>query len=211
MKRFWEIEECHAPKSVQGDVEIYCEKHFKETHSRTENGRYVVKMPIDPDFEIKLGQSKQIAIRKLNGLHKRLVLTPELLALYKNFMREYGALNHMEEVQDEIEPPTNYYIPHHSIYKPSSKTTKLRVVFNASIPTNTGYSLNSLLLNGGVVQDELFNIILRFRTHKIAFIADVEKMFRQILIHPEQRDLQRIVWKENMHNEIRTFRLNTIT
>ena len=67
-----------------------------------------------------------------------------------------------------------------------------------------------MLLNRGVVQDELFKIILRFRTHKIAFIADVEKIFRQILIHPKQRDLQRIVWKESMHDEIRIYRLNTI-
>ena len=73
MKLFSEIKEFQAPNSVQGDVKIYCEKHFKETHSRTENGRYVVKMPINPDFETKLGQSKQIAILKLNGLHKRLV------------------------------------------------------------------------------------------------------------------------------------------
>lgn len=211
MKRFWEIEECQERNSIQGDVERYCEKHFKDTHSRTEAGRYVVKMPMDPDYENQLGQSKQIAIRKLNALHKRLMLTPELFSLYKNFMREYETLNHMEEVKEAVEPNTTYYIPHHSVYKPLSKTTKLRVVFNASIPTTTGCSLNSLLLNGGVVQDELFNIILRFRTHKIAFIADVEKMFRQILVHPDQRNLQRILWKENMHDKIKTFKLNTIT
>ena len=61
------------------------------------------------------------------------------------------------------------------------------------------------------MQDELFNVIFCFRTQKIAFIANVEKMFCQILFHPEQRDLQRIVQKENMHEEMRTFKLNTLT
>ena len=76
MKHFWEIEECHTLNSVQGDMEICCEKHFKETHSWIENGRYVIKMLNNLDLENKLGQSKQIAICKLNGLHKRLMLTP---------------------------------------------------------------------------------------------------------------------------------------
>ena len=54
MKRVWEIEECLALNFVLEDVEIYCEKYFKETHLRTENGHYVTKMPIDPHFENKL-------------------------------------------------------------------------------------------------------------------------------------------------------------
>ena len=61
------------------------------------------------------------------------------------------------------------------------------------------------------MQDELFNVLLCSRTYKIAFIADVEKMFRQILIHSEQRDLQRIFREENMYDEMRIFRLNAVT
>lgn len=162
-----------------------------------------MKMPIKQDYEQRLGQSKELAIRKLNSLHRRLALAPELLLLYKEFMKEYESLGHMEIVKESHEPNTCYYIPQHCVYRPHAKNTKLRVVFSASMPTTTGYSLNSLLLNGSISQDELFSIILRLRTHKFVFIADVEKMFRQILIHPEQRDLQRIVWKENMQDEIK--------
>ncbi|GBN03545.1 hypothetical protein AVEN_146664-1 [Araneus ventricosus] len=70
------------------------------------------------------------------------------------------------------------------------------VVFDASAKTTTDQSLNSILLNGGSIQDALFSLVTRFRTHIYAFTADIQKMYRQILVEPSQRDLQRIVWKE---------------
>ena len=58
----------------------------------------------------------------------------------------------------------------------------MRVVFNVSQSTTTGESLNSIQLNVGVIQDELFAIILRFRMHRFAFTADIREMYRMILI-----------------------------
>lgn len=42
-------------------------------------------------------------------------------------------------------------------------------------------------------------------------IADIEKMYRQILITGEHRDVQRIVWRENEHLPIQHYALNTVT
>lgn len=36
-------------------------------------------------------------------------------------------------------------------------------------------------------------------------------MYRQILVHPDDRDLQRILWRHNAANEVREYRLNTVT
>lgn len=44
--------------------------------------------------------------------------------------------------QNAICNMTQYYIPHHGVYKESSLTTKLRVVFNFSSPSSNGISLN---------------------------------------------------------------------
>ncbi|KAK2577645.1 hypothetical protein KPH14_012903, partial [Odynerus spinipes] len=41
-----------------------------------------------------------------------------------------------------------YYLPHHGVLKPSSTTTKLRVVFNGSSPTSSGRSINDLMHTG---------------------------------------------------------------
>lgn len=130
--------------------------------------------------------------------------------LYSDFMEEYEKLDHMERVIEDALPCNNYYLPHHGVYKAEKATTPLRVVFNASSPSSNGISLNDILLKGDVVEN-IFDLILRFRTHKYAFTADIKKMFRQILVSPSQRDFLRILWiDENTKNPI-TFRLKTVT
>ncbi|GFV42059.1 integrase catalytic domain-containing protein [Trichonephila clavipes] len=155
-------------------------------------------------------QSKDIALKKLNSLWNRLKREPNYLKLYRDFLKEYKELGHMQEV-DEREECGMYFIPHLGVYRSDKKTSKLRVVFNASSATTNGYSLNSLQYNGGVAQNDLFSIMVRFRKHIFAFIADVQKMYRMIWINPDQRKLQRILWRENMDEPIKTFELSTVT
>jgi hypothetical protein len=92
-----------------------------------------------------------------------------------------------------------------------STTTKFRVVFDASAKTTNGKSLNDIMMVGPIIQDSLVNIIMKFRTHKIAMTADIEKMFRQVLIHPDDQEYQHIVWRESPDHPIRHFRLATVT
>ncbi|GFX67978.1 DUF1758 domain-containing protein [Trichonephila clavipes] len=131
--------------------------------------------------------------------------------LYKEFMNEYELLGHMEEIKNETLDKINYYIPHHSVYKPEKTSTPLRVVFDASAKTTSGFSLNSILLNGGIIQQDLFSIVSRFRKHEYAFSADIKKMYRQILVDPNQRDLQRIMWKTSADAPVKTYKLSTVT
>ncbi|GFU11072.1 integrase catalytic domain-containing protein [Trichonephila clavipes] len=91
--------------------------------------------------------------------------------LYKECMSEYELLGHMEKIKDEALDKINYYIPHHSVYKPEKASTPLIVVFDASAKTTSGFSLNSILLNGGIIQQDLFSIVSRFRKHESAFSA----------------------------------------
>jgi len=56
-----------------------------------------------------------------------------------------------------------------------------------------GTSLNAKLMAGLNLQKDLFQIILRFRSHEYVITSDIKKMFRQVLIHPENRALQHIL------------------
>ncbi|GFX18867.1 integrase catalytic domain-containing protein [Trichonephila clavipes] len=192
------------------DTEVsLCEDHFVRTHRRNCEGRYVVSMALNKDPSC-LGNSKDIAIRRLNSLWKRLSRDSRYLSLYVEFLKEYEELGHLERVVESSEPPTHYYIPHHGVLRPEKLTTKLRIVFNGSSPTTTGISLNDILLKGEVKED-VFETISRFRRHKFAFTTDIQKMYRQILINPDQQDLQRIIWKHGLDAEILTYRLKTVT
>ncbi|XP_076384394.1 uncharacterized protein LOC143263022 [Megalopta genalis] len=92
----------------------------------------------------------------------------------------------------------------------SSDTTKLRVVFDGSAITSTGFSLNDTLHIGPKIQDDLFYILLRFRIHQYVITGDIEKMYRQFLVRPEDRRYQRILWRDT-DNCVKTYELNTVT
>ncbi|GFS56081.1 integrase catalytic domain-containing protein [Trichonephila clavipes] len=208
LKKFWEIEGVDIESKVDTEVSL-CEDHFVRTHRRNCEGRYVVSMALNKDPSC-LGNSKDIAIRRLNSLWKRLSRDSSYSSLYAEFLKEYEELGHLERVVESSETPTHYYIPHHGVLRPEKLTTKLRIVFNGSSPTTTGISLNDILLKGEVKED-VFETISRFRRHKFAFTTDIQKMYRQILKNPDQQDLQRIIWKHGLDAEILTYRLKTVT
>jgi len=103
-------------------------------------------------------------------------------------------MGHMEEVTNRQAPiQKEFDLPHHPVLKTSNLTTKLRVVFDASAKSTFGLSLNDVLMCDSTVQKELFAILVRFRKHQFVLMVDVEKMFRQVNIRKEDRDMQRIV------------------
>ncbi|GFX36241.1 uncharacterized protein TNCV_2065791 [Trichonephila clavipes] len=84
-------------------------------------------------------------------------------------LEDYERLGHMKELTNETEPEITYYATHHGIYRPEKSTTKLRVVFNCSSLTDNGISLNDIQYNGGVIQEDLYAQMLRFRTYTESF------------------------------------------
>lgn len=100
-------------------------------------------------------------------------------------------------VRDTSINDTGYFLPHHAVTNDNSSTTRLRVVFDGSSKTDTGHSLNDVLLKGPTIQEDLLNILTRFRTYKYAISADMSKIYRQILVTPEHRKYQKILWRKD--------------
>jgi hypothetical protein len=209
LKRFWEVEGVED-KLTKSKENILCEEHFVRTHRRGVDGKYVVTMPLKENPTC-LGQSRDIALKKLRSLWTRLSKDKHYLNLYRDFLNEYKNLGHMREVVEENLPEVAYYATHHGVYKPERNSTKLRVVFNCSSPTTNGTSLNSLQYNGGVIQEDLFSLMVGFRRHIFALTADVKMMYRMILLDPSQHCLQRILWSDNPDEPPKTFELLTVT
>ncbi|XP_062699648.1 uncharacterized protein LOC134284654, partial [Aedes albopictus] len=89
-----------------------------------------------------LGDSYETASKCLDKLLIALTKDPLKREQYFSFMSEYRSLGHMEEVSEDDR--SGYYIPHHAVYKVTSSTTKIRVVFDASARTTTGVALNDI-------------------------------------------------------------------
>ncbi|XP_026745831.1 uncharacterized protein LOC113507176 [Trichoplusia ni] len=130
--------------------------------------------------------------------------------MYDAFMSEYELLGHMTQFKPSDTDPTGYYIPHHGVLREQSTTTKLRVVFNASCPTSSGISSNDIQMVGPTIQDDLLAILLRFRQYKYVLSGDVQMMYRCVDVHPSDRHLQRILWRDNS-SQVQVYKLNTVT
>ncbi|XP_055387124.1 uncharacterized protein LOC129615784 [Condylostylus longicornis] len=214
--RFWELEE-KPEHTIFTEEELLCERHFSETFRRLEEGRYQVDLPFIPDERpVSLGSSRHIAIARLFGMEKQFSKNEVLKDNYNKCIAEYLDMNHMEQVnsmelKNQRQQIISNYLSHHGVIKESSSTTKLRVVFDASRPTSNGSSLNGKTLKGPVIQDDLSTLLLRFRKYKIAFTADLEKMYRQIRIAPQHADYQRVVWRDSPSQSIRDYKLTTVT
>ena len=216
LKRFWEIEEVPVTR-VSSQEDNFCEKLYTDTTYRQPDGKYVVKLPFKEQFSesISLGASKNAAFGQFNRMEKNLEKNQEHQQKYSEILQEYLDLGHMEPCSSqeikENDKYFSYYLPHHAVLRPESKTTKVRIVFNASKKTKNGTSLNDVLHSGPVLQADLVMVILNWRFYKYVFNGDIEKMYRQILVADEDKQFQRILFRKNTNQPVEDFELKTVT
>lgn len=213
IEQLWELENqaTENKNTFLSPEEQFCERHYMENTTRSGDGKFIVKLPLKKSREA-LGDSKNNALRRFYSLEKRLEKTPAIKQQYHDFMEEYISLGHMRETtEDDETPKTTFYLPHHAVVKADSATTKLRVVFDASAKSDSGLSLNDIMMVGPTLQPDLFTILIRFRMYKIAITADVEKMYRMIKVHVDDVNLQRILWRHDPSEPIKSYNLLTVT
>lgn len=209
LKKFWEIEEIPLSATIKSLEDEKCEKHFEETHYRSEDGRFVVNLPF-VDGAKEIGETRAMALRRFGYLERRFVRDRQLCQEYVDVMRELQALNHMKKAAP-IGGKEHYYMPHHPVIKPLRTTTKIRVVMDASAKSSNGVSLNDNLHTGPRLQQDLLRLLIRYRSHRVAVGSDIEKMFRQIWVAEDHRRYQRILWRESPGEPIEEYELTTVT
>ena len=72
-------------------------------------------------------------------------------------------------------------------------------------------SLNDVLLTGLALHTDVTSVLIRWRLYRYVYGADIAKIYRQILIHPDDRKYQRILWRHFSNDCISIFNLNTDT
>lgn len=214
MQRFWSLEEVPNNKILSED-DVLAEQLFKDSTRILENGRFQVDFPLkSANAHSKLGESFRSAEKRFYSLERKLHRDKQLFQEYKTFIDEYVNLNHARYIPLQLKNENNehkYFIPHHCIVRNDKTTTRLRVVFDASMKTTSGYSLNDITLKGYQTQPDLFDILLRFRTFDFVLVVDIEKMFRQIVINPSRTFLQNILWRDDPKKELKCIELTVLS
>ena len=127
-------------------------------------------------------------------------------------IHQYLSLGHAEPVPTAAaDPDRKFYLPMHAVFKDSSSSTKLRVVFDGSATTTSGLSLNNALLVGPQLQPTLGNILIKFLAYPVALNADISKMYREVLLSPQDKDLHRFLWRATQDLPVTEYRMTRVT
>ena len=208
MARFWDAEQVDTGPVPHTPVEDQVQLHYSNTTSYcSDSRRYTVTLPRNSDVPA-LGESAMS--RYISN--ERSILRRNIWGQFQAVVQSYLDLGHAEPISPtETLPEIHYYLPMHSVAKHTSTSTKLRVVFDGSATTSNGISLNQSLLVGPTLHPTLGSILIKFRSYPIAITSDISKMYREVALAPEDKDLHRFLWRAKPEDPIQDFRMTRVT
>ena len=174
------------------------------------DGHYQIKLPFRDDRP-KLPNNRYQAVIRAQWQKKKMMRSEEYRDNYTAFMQKLLSKGYAQKVPaEEIKKDAVFYLPHHGVYHPKKK--KLRVVFDCSAKYD-GVSLNDMLLQGPDLTNSLIGTLIRFREEPVAFTSDIEGMFYQIKVPPEQHDFLRFLWwpRGNINRPMDQYRMTVHT
>ena len=118
VERFWKIEDVPSPNLHLSLGDSQAVDHFKDTHSRDNDGRYIVRLPRhQPPLE--LGCSRDQAVRRFQQNYKSLDKKGKW-EQFRDAVDEYATLQHAEEVTAASLTKAEaecFYMPMHGVTK----------------------------------------------------------------------------------------------
>ena len=209
--KLWDLDFVGISHIEEPPEDLRSKTHFEST-VKYDDGRYWVELPFKDNCPF-LPTNFRLALGQMNNQVKKFRTQPELLTCYNNIIKDHLKSDFIEVVNNPQVTPQTHYLPHHAVAKQSS-TTPLRIVYNCSAKlSKTAASLNDCLLTGPSLTDKLISCLIKFRTQKFAYIADIEKAFLQVGLQEHHRDFTRFLWPDDPFDDaspIKTYRFTSV-
>ena len=199
MKQFLRLEDIDMNRSSKKGMSVEDQEALKGMKGsvRVVEGHYEIGMLWKSDNPW-MPDNKQMAEARLQSLKRKLKRDEGFHRKYREFMNNLisrGYARKLTEEEAARRSRRTWYLPHHGVFHPQ-KQDKIRVVFDAASLHN-GVSLNNQLHQGPDLTNSLLGVLLRFRQYPIALVADIEGMFNQVKVPPEDADALRFLWWED--------------
>jgi hypothetical protein len=155
------------------------------------DGHY--QLPIPWRDKVEVPNNMMVAMSRLKSLQINLAKRG-LTRQYSDEIDKLCEKGYAEKIpsDDVITSGKVWYLPHQAVVS-DKKPGKLRVVYDCS-SKYLGQSLNDKCLQGPDLTNKLLHVLLRFRNHSYALTADIEAMYYQVLVAPEDVDCLRFLW-----------------
>ena len=172
------------------------ESHFEDTLERLSDGRYQVRWPWKEGTISSIPTNEALARSRLAACERSLKKRGRLEE-YDDAIQKYLDEEHAEKAPTVPDGPV-HLLSHQAVYKKS----KVRVVFDAA--AGQPCALNGYISPGPNLIADLTGMLIRFRFKQVGLVADLEKAFLQVALHPSDRDVTRFLWKERASDSVPT-------
>ena len=147
-------------------------------------------------------QAERMLQSQLKGIAKRPGCKEDIFRAH-NKLRDKGYVVAIEDLPDDIKnivvsSEGKYYIPWSVVYKVGSISSPSRIVFNASMKTKSGHSLNSILAKGMNKLPRILHLLNQFGLHRTGFSCDISMAYNSVRLLPEFITFQRYLWAEGL-------------
>ena len=160
-----------------------------------ENGRYCVAVPWKDD-KPELPDTKPMAMSRLRSTERNLKKNSRVAGEYQATIQAYVEKGYLRKVpSDEPLPANVWYLPHFPVVRMDKTTTKVRIVLDCAAKCNA-ISLNDMIHAGPKLQQDLFNVLVRFRRNPVGIACDIKEMYLQIEIEEQDRSHFRLLWRD---------------
>ncbi|XP_059091770.1 uncharacterized protein LOC131887232 [Tigriopus californicus] len=187
----------------------YALKLIKETTKKLpDEAGYEVALPWVPGIP-KPKNNRSLALKRFEGLERRFQRDSNFKKAYAKAMGTYLSQGYAKLIEqpNELDHSSQAFLPHHGVWKKCG--VKIRIVFDSAAKYE-GRSLNDCLLTGPSLQNDIFDIMIRFREGDVAVAGDIEAMFSRVRLLEGDARYHRFLWRENESDPIRTYQMTGV-
>ncbi|GFT79890.1 integrase catalytic domain-containing protein, partial [Nephila pilipes] len=199
LEAFWQLENLGIEK-VNENLNCKDNKILQQPEENIQfrDGRYVVKLPWKDNLKESLDNNYEIAHERFSKLCHKFKSDQSLYTEYKNVIDSYVEQNIVERVPNSnVVGGAEFYLPHRAVIRHDRVSSKLRIVFDASSHKRGKFSLNDSLHIDPNLYPDLFELLLSFRKHPIAFTVDIKQAFLNVELDYSDKNVTKFFWTDN--------------
>ena len=191
VEQFWKLESSGIYEQERGmSTEDRRVLELWDKYVSFSDEHYTLPIPFK-NPALKLPDNQQMAEKRLSSLKRKLLKNYDLHRKYMDGMNDLLEKGYAVPVPKKDVHRNDgkvWYFPHHPVINPNKE--KIRIVFDCAAEYN-GISLNSKVRQGPDLTNKLVGVLMRFRLHPIAIMADIQAMFHQVHVTLED---QNVLW-----------------
>ena len=159
--------------NLSGDQKTVYEE-FKEQLTRSSEGWYETSLPWKGNHP-PLPNNHPGSLKRLKNLVRKLEMQGRL-ERYNDIIQSQLSQGIVEHTDEVVKDGREFYISHKVVVCKNAESTEIRIVYDASARVNASVpSLNECLEIGPSLQNQLWNVLVRYRFYLVAIACDLKQ------------------------------------